>query len=60
MHRSLMNFLNDNMQIHLAKRLNISTISNILNLNYNLLEISLKFVPLANVCLTLKTQVQLL
>jgi phosphatidylinositol 4-kinase len=51
MHRILMAFLNENMQIHIAKGLRASTISNIMNLNFNIERKLMEEVPLDNVCL---------
>ncbi len=60
MHKILMRFLNDNMQLHLAKGLNVSTISSILNLNFQIEKKMAEFIPLDTMCLQMKSWIELL
>ncbi|KAL4463226.1 hypothetical protein ABPG74_007227 [Tetrahymena malaccensis] len=60
MHRMLLGFLNENMQVHIAKSLKASIIANILHLNFKIDKSMIEFVPLENICLCLKSWIELL
>lgn len=44
-----MNFLNENMQLHIAKGLKLNVISNILNLNFRIEKYLIEHIPLSNI-----------
>lgn len=60
MHRILLSFLSENMQVHIAKSLKASIIANILQLNFKIEKTMIEFVPLENICLCLKSWIELL
>jgi hypothetical protein len=56
----LLGFLNENMQVHIAKSLKASIIANILYLNFKIEKAMIEFVPLENICICLKSWIELL
>ena len=60
MHRLVMSFLNENMQLHIAKGLKVSTISSILNLNFKTEKKMIEQIPLDNITLAIKSWMEIL
>ena len=60
MHRMLMKFLNENMQVHIAKGLRVSTIFSILCLNFEIEKKMLEMLPLENIAYVMKSFIEIL
>ena len=60
MHLQLMIFLNQNMQIYIAKGIKVSLINNILNLNFLIEKKMMEFMPLENIMYVVKSWMEIL
>ena len=60
MHKMLMRFLNENMQVHIAKQLRVSIIFSILNLNFKIEKNILEIFPLENIAYVIKSFIEIL
>ena len=56
----MIQFFNDNMQIHLVKNVDLSVIANILKLNFLTDKRLVEFLPIENVCQVLKGSIEIL
>ena len=55
-----MKFLNENMQVHIAKGLRVSTIFSILCLNFEIEKKMLEMLPLENIAYVMKSFIEIL
>ncbi len=55
-----MNFVNDNMQVHIAKGLKVSIIQNILTLNFEIEKKMIEWIPLINISYAIKSFMEML